>query len=323
MSVRLLAGLLVAGALSGCSAQRPSVPGARTPALPGWAVAACASVAGLQAACVGRGPSIASGVYTLVIVRARPAFPFGYVVLRHGADSLGAVVSATGPAGRAAHEFALSPAVRRPVSGWLTAPGRRAFDAGPRRWGGLAGRLFLTRSEGAGEFRDLVAFTWRDGRQQRVIAIGAWGPFAQAVATLRAIVGDRPRAAPAVPELVPAAPAGGIPMVATPRWVRLLCRRYEPRACPAVLPRPGRAFTLAQVAPHSLDVAWGASEHPRPPRLVHLTVGDGPGARGCFGDHICHRWTAHGRRYLVSLHAWRPRRQTRAVFAAVVRSIPA
>jgi hypothetical protein len=103
--------------------------------------------------------------------------------------------------------------------------------------------------------------------------------------------------------------------------VRLLCRQAEPRACPAVLPRPGSAVTLAQVAPRSLDIAWGgASGDPRPPRLVHLTVGDGPGARGCFGDHICHRWTARGRHYLVSLHA---RRQARAVFAAVVRSIPA
>ena len=138
---------------------------------------------------------------------------------------------------------------------------------------------------------------------------------------------DRPRATAAVRELVPAAPAGGLPMVRTPRWLRLLCRQAEPRACPAVLPRPSSAFTLVQVSPHSLDVAWGGASgdasRDRPPRLVHLTVGDGAGARGCFGNHICHRWTARGRRRLVSIHAWRPSGQTRAVFAAVVRSIPA
>ncbi len=274
-----------------------------------------------------RRPRTLSDAYTLVIVRARPAFPFSYVVLRDEADSRAAVVSGSGPAGRAAHAFALSPAVRRPVSAWLTAPGGRALDAGPRRWGGLAGRLYLTRSRGPGEFRDLVAFSWRDGSRQRVIALGAWGPFAQAVATLRTLVRDRPRAMPAVRELVPAAPAGGVAMVKTPRWLRLLCRQAEPRACPAVLPRPGSAFTLVQASPHSLDVAWGgASGHAsrdRPPRLVHLTVADGAAARGCFDNHICRRWTARGRRHLVSIHAWTPTRQTRAVFAAVVRSIGA
>jgi hypothetical protein len=235
------------------------------------------------------------------------------------------VVTASGPARRAARRFGLSPAVRRPVSAWWPPTGPVAFDAGPRRWGGLAGHLLLTRSRGPSEFRDLVAFTWRDGERRRMIAIGTWGGYAQAVATLRAIVAARPRATAAVRELVRTAQVAGIAMVRTPRWVRLLCRRRWSHACPTVLPRPGSSATFVQVAPRSLDVAWGgAGGHPRldrPPALVHLTVSDGPG--GCFGDHVCHRWTDGGRSLLVSIHAWSPSRQTRTVFAAVVRSIPA
>jgi hypothetical protein len=328
--MRVCASLLGAVALTGgASAARPA-PAVRTAALPAWAVAACASLPRLPASCVRRQPRVAGGGYTLVVSRATRAHPFSYVVFTHGSDSRGAgppafgtVVAGTGPAGRAARRFGLSPAVRRPLSAWL-APGRRALDAGPRRWGGLAGRLLLTRARGPGEFRDLVAFTWRDRDQRRVIAVGAWGPFPQAVAALRAIVADRARA-PAVRELVPAAPAGGVRMVRTPRGVRLLCRQAALRACPAVLPRPGSPGTFVQTAAHSLDVAWGgATGRPgldRPPRLVHLTVADGAAARHCFGDHVCHRWTDRAGRHLVSLHAWTPRRQTRTVLAAVVRSI--
>jgi hypothetical protein len=331
MQRRLLASLLIAGALPGCSSASRPQTGIRTSPLPDWALAACASVPGLRASCAGRQPWVRSGVHSLVVVRATRRWPFSYLVLRHGVDAPGAgppafatVVAGTGPAGGAAREFGLSPAVRRPVSAWL-APGPRALDAGPRRWGGLAGRLFLTRSTGPSEFRDLIAFAWRDGGQRRVIAIGAWGPFSQAVATLRTIVRRRPRATGDVSELVPAAPVGGIAMISTPRWVRLLCRRAEPRACPAVLPRPGSAFALVQAGAHFLDVAWGGAtgrpRRDRPPRLVHLTVADGAGARGCYADHVCRRWTAGARRHLVSLHAWSPRREALAVFAAVVHSI--
>jgi hypothetical protein len=250
--MRLVASLLLAFALPGCSAHRSVAARVRTPPLPAWAVAACASVPGLRASCARREPWRPSGVYSL-----------SYVIVRDDANS--ALVAATGPAGRAARAFALSPAVRRPVSAWWPPTGPAAFDAGPRRWGGLAGRLFLTRSRGPSAFRDLVAFSWRDGGQRRMIAIGTPAGYAQAVATLRAIVGERPRTTTAVRELVPAPPVAGVAMVRTPRWVRLLCRRHWARACPAALPRPGSSATLVQVAPHSLDVAWGgATGHPIP-----------------------------------------------------------
>jgi hypothetical protein len=317
--MRLVARLLLAAALAGCSAP---APGVRTWPLPAWAVTACASVPGLPASCARRQPWAPGGESILLITRASPRHPFSSAVLQ---DPGGEVVSAAGPAARAARAFGLSPAVRRPVRAWLRPRGGRAFDAGPRRWNGLAGRLFLTRSGGPSWFRDLVAFTWRDGGQRRMIAIETTAGYARAVAALRAIVAERPRAAATVRELVPAPPVAGIAMVRTPRWVRLLCRGRWSRACPAVLPRPGAAGTLVQVAPHSLDVAWGGeSGHAgldRPPALVHLTVSDGHA--GCFSDHICHRWSAGGRRLLVSLHAWTPSRRARAVLAAVVRSIPA
>jgi hypothetical protein len=273
-----------------------------------------------------------SGLWFAEIERGRR---LRYVVLEHGPGSMGAappvstsIVVATGPARRTARALGLAPAVRRPVSAWSAPAGRTALDAGRRRWAGLDGRLLLTRSRGP--FPQLVAFTWRDGIQRRVIALGAWGPFPRAVAALQAIVGRR-RAAPGA-GVRPSPPVAGIAMTATPRWLRLLC----PRECPARLPRAGSGFTLVQVSPlrhgRALDVAWGGeSGHPRldrPPRLVHLTVADGRhagrpgmtlGGPGCFGNHLCSRRRGGP---LISLHAWRPLRQARAVFAAVLRSVP-
>jgi hypothetical protein len=43
------------------------------------------------------------------------------------------------------------------------------------------------------------------------------------------------------------------------------------------------------------------------------------GGPGCFGNHLCSRRRGGP---LISLHAWRPLRQARAVFAAVLRSVP-
>jgi hypothetical protein len=137
----------------------------------------------------------------------------------------------------------------------------------------------LTRSAAPGEFRDLVAFTWTDGPWRRVIAIGPFGPFEHAVATLREIVSRRPTT-PAAPELVPAGTADAVALVATPRWVRLLCGREFRRACPAKMPAPSSAFTLVQAESdrrgHGLDIDWGgpigrpAADRPQVVRSIRV-----------------------------------------------------
>jgi hypothetical protein len=345
-----VAALVAVVCVAGCSRSRsPDVP---TAALPRWAVAACASVPDLRSGCVDREPRVVGDVWWVDIVRSRPGYPLSYVVLRHGFDSPGT----SPPQFGSVVEAAGSPRALRRTFGLAR--------GGARRWGGLSGRLYRTGRPAPAPFRDLVAFAWRDGARLRMVAIGAAGP---AVAALRAIVRRRPATPRAVRELVPAGTAGGVAMVETPRWVSLLCRREQPRACPARLPRPDAPTTLVQVSPaHAVDVAWGApsgrASRDRRPGLVHLTVsrsrrhaaaprGDlsalprhgyprapvglgvrhwtttpgalSLGARDCFGDHLCYRWPAAGRRRLISLHAWRPLPQALAVFAVVVRSVPA
>src|SRR3954449_5490476 len=93
----------------------------------------------------------------LTIRRPEPGSPLGYVLLRRGVQAPGAgppqaatLMEATGPSLAA---FGLSRAARRPVSAWLGATGAKALDGGPRRWGGLDGRLFLTGSA-SGDFGD-------------------------------------------------------------------------------------------------------------------------------------------------------------------------
>jgi hypothetical protein len=45
-------------------------------------------------------------------------------------------------------------------------------------------------------------------------------------------------------------------------------------------------------------------------------------AGGIHGDHLFFRWKSAGRKYLVSLHAWRPIREVRRTLRLVVESIP-
>jgi hypothetical protein len=257
---RVVAALVAVVCVAGCSRSGPAdVP---TGALPGWVVAACAAVPDLRSGCVDREPRVEGDVWWVAIVRSRPGYPLSYVVLRHGFDSPGT----SPPQFASVVEAAGSPRALR-----------RAFGlagGGARRWGGLNGRLYRTGPPARAPFRDLVAFAWRDGVRLRVVAIGAAGP---AVATLRAIVRRRPASPRAIRELVPAGTAGGLAMVETPRWVSLLCRREQPHACPARLPRPDGPTTLVQVTPaHAVDVSWGAptgrASRDRPPGLVHLTV---------------------------------------------------
>lgn len=305
-----VAALLLASSPLGCSVgggskpagtSRPAITGAiRTSALPEWAVAACTSIPDLQPFCVDRQPAAHTSVWFMELSRASERYPFNYVVLQQGLGRGVAtgilpprfmmIVEASGPAGAAARRFGLSPAVQRPVSAWPGVGEAKALDAGNRHWGRLHGRLFLTRSAAPGEFRNLAAFTWLDGSERRMIAIGAWSPPEQAVATLRTIVSDLPSGPRATEELVPGKPVAGIPMVRTPEWVWLLCRAETPSGCPTQLPRPRTSFAIVQVSPagatgnkaagraDAIDIAWGgASDSPhanRPPRLVHLTVSD-------------------------------------------------
>jgi hypothetical protein len=226
--------------------------------------------------------------------------------------------------------FGVAPALHRRVSDWLSVATGTAVDGGPRRWGGVAGRVVMTRSAAPARFRDLIAFTWTDGAWRRMIAIGAFGPYDRAVATLREVVGHRP-ATPPTRELVP---AGGVAMVETPRWLRLLCGRDLRPACPTRMPAPNGALTLAQADARSLDLVWGAhltvSAGPRRARPVialgrrHWTTPPGRlslGARACFGNHACYAWDEGDQSYLVSLHAWRPLAQTVAVLGRMIRSI--
>lgn len=232
------------------------------------------------------------GASEMVAVRAHRGRPFSYVVLRRGVESTGAsppefasVVAATGPAGRALRAFHLRPSVPRPVSGWSATGGRTALDGGPRRWGGRTGRLFLvppTRDQ----LGNLVAFSWLDGSQRRMVAVGAWSPAADAVATLRAIVASLPRRRAGGDGVASTAPIAGTAMVRTPGWVMRLCRDEVRTGCPTRLPRPASPTSLVQVTPvghgrragASVDVAWGGTtgraSADRPPQLVHLIVSD-------------------------------------------------
>jgi hypothetical protein len=240
-----VAALLVGAVLAGCGGAAPrSAAGVRTAALPSWAVAACDSVPELRAGCVDRAPRVRSREWQMLIRRAVARDRISYVVLNHGSRS---VVAGGAPASRASQVFGLVPAVRRPVSAWLSVSTGTTVDGGRRRWGGHDGRLFLTRSGAPPWFQDLVAFTWLDGGERRLIGISAWGPFAQAVATLRAIVGERRPSH----ELVPSRPAGGIPM-----WTWLLCHRPARIACPTRLPRLDGSLTLVELDGSAVSIWW-------------------------------------------------------------------
>jgi hypothetical protein len=44
---------------------------------------------------------------------------------------------------------------------------------------------------------------------------------------------------------------------------------------------------------------------------------------GIHGDHLVFRWREGRREYAVSLHAWKPLRETVATLDAIVTSLPA
>jgi hypothetical protein len=231
--------------------------------------------------------------------KPRPGYPFGYQILAQGSGSAGArgskpprfseLVEAAGPTHAASARFGLSPSTHRPVPKKLAAARPDAIDMGSRTWGNHRGHVVLTRST-AGQFANLIAFTWTDRDHTDLVGIGAWTPLKHAVATLHTIISAGAiQPVPSAP--TSAAPVDGVSMVESPQWLSLLCRSMIAQPCPREIPRPASSFTIVQVGPYAngrsttttptrlIDAAWGGATGrtglDRPPRLVHLILSNG------------------------------------------------
>jgi hypothetical protein len=268
--------------------------------LPDWVVTACASVPSLLPVCTEDQPPGTTGTYFLETVRPTAHYPYGYIIFDQGSGAPGLnearppafseVVEATGPVRGATAKLGLSLRTPARLGQKVKQERPKALNFGARDWGGRSGRLVLTRSS-AGQFANLLAFTWHRDSQIYVVAVGVWTPITEAAATLRAIVDGQTEPKPLV-ELSPSGTVDGIDMTATPQWVSMLCHeQINGNACPSRIPTPAAPLTIVQVVPvkagrsstnatsKEIDVAWGggtgSSKADKPPTLVHLVVSDG------------------------------------------------
>jgi len=309
--------VLLAAAVSGCSggsagphdrAAGPAAAPLKAPvatiATPRWALAACASVAGLRRFCPGQVPLTRQRGWTMIVTAPRRRFTVALFELQSGVawggfrehvhrpPIFGNVVVLGGQFRRLnARAFPTSGA--RPVvlrNGIANGLRRQPIALGPRTWSGIGGELSLTPSfyYDLGELSDLVVFRWRDKAGDHAVGLNVWEPLIDSVATLRAIVSTlAPQSVGRQPR--PVALVDGVPMTTTPLWLRDLCRSAAMvrTACPSRLPAVGLQGAYVDVVPTPpserpklrsllVSVSWGG-EYPnprrnRPPQFVHLEL---------------------------------------------------
>jgi hypothetical protein len=267
---------------------------------------ACATVAPLRTSCpeaLPRGPrpeldvSIASyrhasfftvtsgGEYYGDPTRNRPPGYFGVVA------AAGDLTGAAPAAWRRGHA-----ATVRVSDDAMRARGRPPLDFGTRRWFGVTGRLELAPERPYTPFSDDVVFRWGDGRRARAVALSAWQPLGETVATLKVMLGRVLRTAPPPPPRAARPIRGALPngLVATrlPRWATEACAAL-PRVsghCPGLIPLARAPLLQVTVAPairtHQggtedlLSIEWGGEDSSRParnrpPGFLHLEVSAG------------------------------------------------
>ena len=271
---------------------------------PGWAVAACASVAELRRFCPGQVPLTRQREWMMIFTAPSRRFPLALLELQsgivwggfqervHRPPILGNTVVLGGQfmrldAGAFPTSGALSVALRNGMANGLR---RGPIALGARTWSRIRGELSLTPSVYAaqGELTDLVIFRWRDAVGDHAVGLNVWEPLTDSVATLRAIVATlAPQSGKQKPRTL--ALVDGIPMTTTPRWLDQLCRTPPMLrvVCPSRLPAaaaPGAYVDVVPTPPNErstlrsllVSVSWGG-EFPnprrnRPPQFVHLEL---------------------------------------------------